>query len=231
MNSTDTPPITLAVIDLAGTTASENGAVRQAALTAVEEVTGCPAASEFDAVFAGARGGAKTAMFEALLGNPGRDQVLRAHGIFETELERLIHAGRVRAIPGAATVFGQLQALGVKVALATGFSARLREILLDHLAWTDVVDLALSPEEVGRGRPAPDTILSAILRLKIDSVRNVAVAGDTVNDLLAGTRAGASVVAGVLTGAHERTALETAPHTHILDSIADLPGLVEARCA
>jgi phosphoglycolate phosphatase-like HAD superfamily hydrolase len=51
------------------------------------------------------------------------------------------------------------------------------------------------------------------------------VAGDTANDLLAGTRAGASVVAGVLTGAHGRSELAAAPHTHLLDSIADLPPL------
>jgi phosphoglycolate phosphatase len=34
------------------------------------------------------------------------------------------------------------------------------------------------------------------------------------------------VVAGVLTGAHDRPALEAAPHTHILESISDLPALL-----
>jgi len=56
-------------------------------------------------------------------------------------------------------------------------------------------------------------------------VRRVAVAGDTASDLLAGTRAGASVVAGVLTGAHDRDALAAAPHTHLLESIVDFPAL------
>src|SRR5919197_4983529 len=32
--------------------------------------------------------------------------------------------------------------------------------------------------------------------------------------------------AGVLSGAHDRAALETVPHTEILDSIAEFPGLV-----
>ena len=64
------------------------------------------------------------------------------------------------------------------------------------------------------------------MRLGIDDVRSLAVAGDTANDLLAGWRAGAGVVAGVLTGAHGRAALEAAPHTHVLDSIADLPGVL-----
>jgi len=43
---------------------------------------------------------------------------------------------------------------------------------------------------------------------------------------VAGTRAGASVVAGVLSGAHTRRELEDAPHTHIIDSVADLPALL-----
>jgi phosphoglycolate phosphatase len=33
-------------------------------------------------------------------------------------------------------------------------------------------------------------------------------------------------VAGVLTGAHGRAEFESVPHTHILESVADLSGLV-----
>jgi len=33
-------------------------------------------------------------------------------------------------------------------------------------------------------------------------------------------------VAGVLTGAHSAEELAEAPHTHLLDSIGDLPGVV-----
>jgi phosphoglycolate phosphatase-like HAD superfamily hydrolase len=68
-------------------------------------------------------------------------------------------------------------------------------------------------------------VLEAVLRLRVDDVAAVAVAGDTVSDLVAGTRAGAAIVAGVLTGAHDRAALAGAPHTHILTSIAELPAL------
>lgn len=85
--------------------------------------------------------------------------------------------------------------------------------------------MALSPSAHVRGRPHPDLVLAALLALEIDDVRQVAVAGDTANDLLAGTRAGASVVAGVLTGAHGREELAAAPHTHLLDSVAELPSV------
>ncbi|WP_461031765.1 HAD hydrolase-like protein [Streptomyces mayteni] len=61
-----------------------------------------------------------------------------------------------------------------------------------------------------------------------DSAAHIAVVGDTSNDLLAGTCAGAGIVAGVLTGAHRREQLRHAPHTHILDSVDGLIPLVDA---
>jgi len=110
--------------------------------------------------------------------------------------------------------------------LTTGFSDPTRELLIDHLGWDDLADLSLSPSVALRGRPFPDMALEALIRLGVDDVREMAIVGDTANDLLAGHRAGASVVAGVLTGAHDRATLESAPHTHILDSVVDLPDVI-----
>src|SRR5258708_47049 len=140
------PPIRLAVLDLAGTTVRDDGAVEAAFIEAVRHAGVRPGTGGYDP-------------------RPG---------------------GR----PGAA---------GVLVCLTTGFSAGTRDALLDALGWRDLVDLALSPGPGVRGRPHPDLVLAAILALGVDDVRAVAVAGDTANDLLAGTRAGASIVAGVLT--------------------------------
>lgn len=69
-------------------------------------------------------------------------------------------------------------------------------------------------------------MLTALLRAEIDDVREVAVVGDTVGDMLSGRRAGASVVAGTRTGAHDEQALRDAGATHIVDSVADLPDLL-----
>lgn len=219
------PRVSLAVLDMAGTTVDERGCVRAAVLAALDHVTDGQRPVDFEQVFRRSRGAAKTALFRALLGD--RDRALRAHARFEVELERLIGSGSVVPIEGATATFEHLRDRGVRVALATGFSVRNRLALLNHLNWTKLVDLALSPEDVGRGRPHPDTVLTAILRLKVEAVQAVAVVGDTANDLYCGTRAGASIVAGVLTGAHDRDTLAQAPHTHLLDSVADLPQLIE----
>jgi phosphoglycolate phosphatase-like HAD superfamily hydrolase len=97
---------------------------------------------------------------------------------------------------------------------------------MDVLGWRDLVDLSLSPGDGVRGRPFPDLILTAVMRLEIDAVQEAAVAGDTASDLVAGSAAGASIVAGVLTGSHGREQLAAAPHTHLLDSIAEFPAIL-----
>ena len=52
------------------------------------------------------------------------------------------------------------------------------------------------------------------------------MAGDTSHDMISGRRSGATVVAGVLTGAHDADRLRTAGATHVLDSLAELPALL-----
>jgi phosphoglycolate phosphatase len=87
----------------------------------------------------------------------------------------------------------------------------------------------LSPADSGRGRPWPDMPLTALLRLGGGSVCELAVVGDTPSDIESGLRAGAGLVAGVLSGESareelagvaERTGLPGKPL--ILDSVADL---------
>ena len=140
----------------------------------------------------------------------------------------LIGSGAVQPLPGAADTIKALRSNGIRVALTTGFSVGTRSLLLlDALGLEgDVADLALSPADVGRGRPYPDMVLGAVMRLGADSVQAVAIAGDTEADMATGVRSGASVVAGVLTGSGDRTRLLAAGATHILGSVAELPALV-----
>ncbi len=44
--------------------------------------------------------------------------------------------------------------------------------------------------------------------------------------MLSGARSGAGLVAGVLTGAHDRGRLERSGATHVLGSVAELPDLI-----
>ena len=218
--------IKLAVLDMAGTTVREDGVVEHAVAVAVRRVRAA-LPDDFDECFRRSRGASKLAMLAGLLGGDTA-AAARAHDYFEQELISAIQDGRITAIAGAADALDQLRRAGVKTALITGFSGSVRTRLLESLGWTDAADLTLSPEDAGRGRPHPDLILTALMRLHIDAVDQVAVVGDTRNDLVAGTRAGARIVAGVLTGAHDRETLASAPHTHLIDNVADFPRLVGA---
>jgi len=101
--------------------------------------------------------------------------------------------------------------------------------VLDALGWRGDVDLALSPVDAGRGRPAPDMVLAAMARLGVEDPGSVVVVGDTVSDLESGTAAGAGAVIGVLSGAHDVATLAASPHTALIADITALPAALEAE--
>jgi hypothetical protein len=113
-------------------------------------------------------------------------------------------------MPGAAELFAACRSAGIKICLA-GFSPATRDAIISALGWDDLIDLAISPADAGRGRPRPDLPLTALLRLGGGSVAELAVAGDTPSDVESGLRAGAGLVAGVLTGDSGREELAAVP--------------------
>jgi phosphonatase-like hydrolase len=136
----------------------------------------------------------------------------------------------VREIPGAAAVFATLRRAGIKVALNTGFFRPIADVLLARLGWRspDVIDADVTSDAVRRGRPHPDMIQHLMARLGIQDARRVAKVGDTKVDLEEGTNAGCALVIGVTTGSFTREQLEACPHTHILESVVEVPALVLA---
>jgi len=81
------------------------------------------------------------------------------------------------------------------------------------------------------GRPTPYMIFVTMMRIGTMDVHRVAAVGDTSVDLKAGTYAGASWVIGVLSGAHDLDRLGAVPHTHIVNSVVDLPKILDAQPA
>jgi phosphonatase-like hydrolase len=134
----------------------------------------------------------------------------------------------VREVPGAAAVFADLRAKGVKVALDTGFFRPIAGVLLDRLGWTApaVVDATVTSDEVPNGRPHPDMIVHLMRQLGVTDPGRVAKVGDTQADMEQGTNAGCRFVVGVTTGSSTREQLERWPHTHVVTSVADVPALL-----
>jgi phosphonatase-like hydrolase len=222
------PPVKLACLDLAGTTIGDIAMVERAFAEAIATqgiVPGTGAYARAMVHVHRSRGCAKIEIFRGIF--PGNEaQAQAANLTFERSLEGAVDRAGLAPLPGIVEILEKLRASGMKICLITGFSRSTLGRVLGALGWLDLVDLAVCPEDAGRGRPWPDMILHAVLRLGIDDVRHVAVAGDAESDMLAGRRAGASIVAGVLTGVHSKDRLLKGGATHILDSMADFSSLI-----
>jgi phosphoglycolate phosphatase len=219
--------ITVACLDMGGTTVVDDGMV-MAAFTAAITGLGLPG-DAFDQAMAYAKetmGQSKIEVLRHITGDEDRAQ--QANAAFERQCAVAVQDGQIAPLPGAEDTLRGLRAAGIKVCLATGFAPVTRDAILGVLGWGDLIDLTLSPVDTGsagvpgRGRPFPDLPLTALLRLGGDSVGSLAVVGDTPSDIESGLRAGAGIVAGVLTGTGSRADLERAGAPLILDTIADL---------
>jgi len=217
--------IELVVLDMAGTTIVDDGVVEQAFARTADRVDLGPSLTREEALqhVRDTMGQSKIEVFRHLAG--GDEAVAqRANEQFEVAYGELVDELGVEPIAGAGELLGALRASGVSVVLTTGFSPVTRDRLLDQLGWA--VDAALSPVDAGRGRPAPDLVLTALLRTGASSVAAVAVVGDTVSDVLSGRAAGAGLVVGVTTGAHTREQLTEAGADVVLDGVHQLAELL-----
>jgi phosphonatase-like hydrolase len=229
--------IDLVVFDMAGTTVHDDDGVNRclrAALrrhgievdrAAVNRVMGLP----------------KPAAIRVLIGgNPAarRDPEALIAAVHDDFAQTMVDAYRddpdVRPMAGAEAAFRALQALDVRVALDTGFNRVIADAVLRRLGWSDrhgLIDAVVTSDEVPQGRPAPDLIFAAMSRLGLVDASCVAKVGDTPADLEEGASAGCGLVVGVTFGSHTRDELSVAPHTHLVDRLADVVDLVRARCA
>ncbi|GAB2462750.1 phosphonatase-like hydrolase [Conyzicola lurida] len=219
--------ITLAVLDMAGTTVSDDGVVEQSFADAYDATPVLHGFGTRDAVRAYAKatmGQSKIEVFGELTSS--YDDAVVANLAFEKAFADLVASGACTPLPGAVETITRLRDSGIAVVLTTGFSKQTQDALIDSLGWGDLVDLALCPADAGRGRPFPDLNLTALIRSRTLGVQNMLVAGDTSTDMLSATRAGAAYAVGVLSGAHDEELLRANGATDILAGVAGIPALL-----
>jgi phosphonatase-like hydrolase len=227
--------IELVVFDLAGTTVYDGDAVNAAFRTTLAAW-----GLETDpAVVNNVMGLPKPEAIRILLeqcGKPRRipptaENISAIHEEFTTRMCNYYAVDpAVHEIPGATSAFTTLRHTGIKVALNTGFFRMITDVLLGRLGWHSpaVIDAVVSSDEVPQGRPHPDMIRHLMGHLNVQDPRRVAKVGDTRADLEEGTNAGCALVIGVTTGSFSREQLEACPHSHILESVAEVPALLNA---
>lgn len=218
--------IELIVCDMAGTTVDEHGDVYRALENAVRETGVEVAADDLQTWMGAEKREAITELIRLGGGEPEPRKVDKAFERFRELLLGYYTQNPPTALPGVEQALRELSARGVKVALSTGFSRDVMEVLLGVLGWNvgegELLDAAVPADEVAAGRPAPYMIHRAMEQTGVQNVARVLAAGDTVNDLLAARNAGVHAV-GVLTGKLQRAELEEQPHDAVLEGVKDLP--------
>ncbi|MET7423006.1 HAD family hydrolase [Dactylosporangium sp. NPDC005555] len=215
------------VLDLAGTTVVDDGLVEQAFERAFERVL--PGDPGRDAALEHVRvtmGQSKIEVFRAIADEATAQRLNQA---FEDAYGQLVDEGRCEPVPGAEQTVRELRERGLHFVFTTGFGRATADAVVAALGWRDLADAVLTPADAGRGRPAPDLPLTALLRTGARSVGALVVVGDTESDAASGAAAGAGLVVGVLTGGRPSSALLAAGAHAVLGSVVELPALIDAQ--
>ena len=214
-------PFELVVLDLAGTTVVDDGIVEGAFARAWDRVKrtdeGRKAAVQH---VRDTMGQSKIEVFRHFADEDTAQEINRE---FERAYRELIDDGQCQAIPGAEDAIRAIRARGLKIAFTTGFAPTTAKSILSSLRWQALAEVVLTPEDAGRGRPAPDLVLMSVIRTRTSSVAATVVVGDTESDAASGRAAGAGLVVGVLTGSRDESTLRAAGADLVLTSVAELP--------
>ena len=233
--------IKLVVFDLSGTTVSDENAVAKCLYNASQEFGLSATLSDFEKTI----GTNKIHLYEFMIardsGIPVEIEQLESYRFPEFHAKALeifdhysvlmvdFYKNNIQPMDGAEDTFVWCRENGIKIATDTGFHRDVNTAIMDGLQWRErgLIDLALDVEDTdGVGRPAPYLIHKAMYELEIQSVHHVLKIGDTPADLLSGYNAGCIGNVGVLSGANRLETLIKYPHTHIIDSVKQLPELI-----
>lgn len=226
----DAPGITLLCCGLLGCLVTDEGVIERSYAEAIATqgvVSGTSAFARRMAQVHQARGRPPGDVL-GLLFPDNEARALAARLAFDRALTDGLRRVAVAPAPGVVEALTRLRADGLRVSVLSSFSPRILDTVLDATGLGRHIDLALSADDGPRGFPAPDLVLTALLRTGADAVASVAVADATGAGVTAGHRAGAGFVVGLLTGPHSATRLREAGAQHVLASFADLPALLEA---
>lgn len=224
----DTSPVSLVCCDVVGAAAVDGSVLERAFAEAIATqgvVTGTAAYVRSMVQFDRTRGWSPADVMHILF----PDDEVRAQAAslaFERSFRAAVDRFGMPPLPGANEALAKLAAAGTKVCLLSCLSRPALSLIVERLGWRQRADLILCADDVPRGFPWPDLVLTAILRLGVDDVRNVAVVTPSESGVLCAKRAGARVIVGMLSGVHDASRLRRTGATHLLADIGELPDLV-----
>ena len=227
----DTSPVSLVCWDVVGAAAADGSIMERAFAEAIATqgvVAGTAAYVRSMVQFDRTRGWPPADVMRRLFPEDEiRAQV--ANLAFERSFRAAADRFGVLPLPGANEALAKLSAAGIKICLMSSLSRPALNLIMERLDWEQRADLVLCADDVARGFPWPDLILTAVLRLGIGDVRDVVVVTASEGGALSGQRAGARSVVGVLSDVDDGGRLRRAGATHLLADVGELPDLVAAQ--
>jgi phosphonatase-like hydrolase len=225
------PKYLLVVFDMAGTTVKDKGNVAEAFVKAFEQNQLLIPVDEVNKVMGWRKKDAIVMLMDkhhtgVAVQTP--ELVEKIHDDFIRNMIAFYEADEeLEPLPFAEDVFKTLRMNGVKVALNTGFTKAITDVLLKKLNWNEhVIDAVISSDEVKEGRPHPYMIQQLMYRFNLDDAMQVAKVGDTEVDVLEGRNSGCGLVVSITTGAYTREQLKQYEPDKIIDSLHELPSLI-----
>jgi len=226
--ASDTSPVSLVCCDVVGAAAVDGSVLERAFAEAIATqgvVTGTAAYVRSMVQFDRTRGWSPADVMRTLF----PEEEIRAQAAnlaFERSFQTAVDRFGVLPLPGANEALAKLTAAGIKVCLVSSLSRPALSLIMERLDWWQRADLVLCADDVARSFPWPDLILTAVLRLGIDDVRDVAVVTASEGGAFSARRAGARLVVGMLGDTSDANRLRRAGATHLLADIGELPALV-----
>lgn len=133
---------------------------------------------------------------------------------------------KIESLPYAEETFDKLHAKGIKVALNTGFSKDIANVIIERLKWYGKIDALVASDEVENGRPSPEMIKKIMEQLAIQDPKEVAKVGDTEVDINEGKNVGCLYSIGITTGAFTKEELLPYKPSHIINRIDEVLKIV-----
>lgn len=222
----------LVVFDMAGTTVRDKGNVADAFIRAFQQFEVEVPHEEVNKVM----GWRKIDAIQLLLSkyHPAKEninQVLvdQIHDVFIDNMVTFYERDEdLQPMEYAEELFALLKVKNIKVALNTGFTRRITDVILKKLEWdnSNLIDYVIASDEVPEGRPYPFMIQQLMQNTGIANAADVVKVGDTEVDVEEGRNAGCGLVVSVTTGAYTKEQLKSYQPDHIIDSLSELPALM-----
>ena len=227
----DTSPVSLICCDVVGAAAVDGSIMERAFAEAIATqgvVVGTAAYVRAMVQFDRARGWPPADVMRSLFPEDEIRAQAASHA-FERSFRAAADRFGVLPLPGVNEALAKLSAAGIKICLMSSLSRPALSLIVERLDWRQRADLILCADDVARGFPWPDLILSAVLRLGIGDVRDVVMVTASEGGLLSAQRAGTRFIAGVLSDVDDANRLRRAGATHLLADIGELPDLLASR--